>query len=343
MKPRYKRFIIFSVLVLIITILFKQISCWSAFYALSIYPVISRLLFGFSSVFPFSLYDVFVAMTIILLVVLVLLLFKKRLRKRVFWGVLAGSVWLYIAFYLLWGINYFAPGLSIRNNLPQVSYDSLRFDAFLKSYVSELNQSKTTVVDYSEVHLQSLIRTGYDSARVRYQLPALPPEARTKPMLFGRFYAAMGIRGYYGPFFGEAHVNPYYLPHEKGFVQVHELAHLGGITSEAEANLFAYLITTASTDSTLRFSGYYAILPYVLKNARAVLSESDFNGFVQQIDPDILNLYRESRIYWQHLYSQRLGQIQNSLYEIYLKGNNISSGTANYSEVVGLLIALREK
>ena len=38
-----------------------------------------------------------------------------------------------------------------------------------------------------------------------------------------------------------------------------------------------------------------------------------------------------------------LGEIQSAMYELYLKGNRISSGQKNYAEVIGLLLSLSEE
>lgn len=38
-------------------------------------------------------------------------------------------------------------------------------------------------------------------------------------------------------------------------------------------------------------------------------------------------------------YSPLIGNVQNWIYDLYLKGNKIESGRKNYSEVIGLLIS----
>ena len=115
-------------------------------------------------------------------------------------------------------------------------------------------------------------------------MPYFPSTMRTKNMLLSRFYASMGVRGYYSPFFAEAHVNPLFLEHERFPVKAHELAHLGGITSEAEANLIAYLIATNSDESEIQFDGNMFILSYVIRNARNFLPEEEYKHFLGRID-----------------------------------------------------------
>ncbi|MEG1585561.1 MAG: DUF3810 domain-containing protein [Bacteroidales bacterium] len=340
--PYKKQFFILGLSVLMI-FLFRAIPAWNSFYAQTFYPLTARILNRISSLVPFSIYDIFILIAVTALITGIITLFLKTYRKRAFFALLVGLGWIYVAFYVLWGINYFAPDFSTRNELRQESFDPVQFGDFLDDYVKQLNGSYTPVQIHTSAQTDSLIHEAYQKIKDTYLFPALPASGHSKKMLFGKLYAAMGIRGYYGPFFAEAHINPLFLPHEQAAVQAHELGHLAGITSEAEANLFAYLVTTASSDSAFRFSGYYSILPYVLQNARTNLSESDFRQFVANIDPQIRDLYTQSRQHWRNLYSDRLGAVQDWFYEAYLKGNNIPSGTANYSEVIGLLIATRRK
>ena len=49
-----------------------------------------------------------------------------------------------------------------------------------------------------------------------------------------------------------------------------------------------------------------------------------------------------TRKLWREKYNPGMGQIQHQVYNAYLKGNQVSSGTKNYSEVIGLLMSLQE-
>lgn len=328
---------------ILLVILFQRVASLNRIYTQHIYPFIQKVLNGFSSIFPFSLYDVFIVVAIVALLVGIVCLFRHETRKLAFQSIILGLGWIYVAFYMVWGINYFSPGFLQRNKMEAPQFNEAEFKILLNNYVDSLNANFTSIPNYTEHQLDNLIRNSEKQVRETWNFPSLPTTASAKSMLFGRIYAAMGIRGYYGPFFGEAHVNPYYLPHERAAVTAHELGHLAGITSEAEANLYAYLITTNSDNQAVRFSGYYSVLPYMLSNAYRTLPEQEYNEWVERINPRIRALYRESRQHWQELYSQRLGAIQSYLYELYLTNNNIPTGQANYSEVVGLLMALQQR
>ena len=165
---------------------------------------------------------------------------------------------------------------------------------------------------------------------------------RVKTMLFTPFISMVGVTGSMGPFFCEFTLNGDLLPVNYPATYAHELAHLLGITSEAEANFYAYQVCTRSEAMGIRFSGYFSILGHVLGNAQRLLSEEEYTQLFKRIRPEIIELAKENQAYWAAKYSPVVGAVQEWIYDLYLKGNKIESGRQNYSEVVGLLISYRE-
>lgn len=161
-------------------------------------------------------------------------------------------------------------------------------------------------------------------------------------MLFTPFISMVGVTGSMGPFFCEFTLNGDLLPSQYPATYAHELAHLLGITSEAEANFYAYQVCTRSQVQAIRFSGYLSILSHVLGNARQLMEEEEYTVLTDRIRPEIKTLYAQNRAYWLEKYSPLIGSIQDFIYDLYLKGNRIQSGRKNYSEVIGLLISYEE-
>lgn len=158
-------------------------------------------------------------------------------------------------------------------------------------------------------------------------------------MLFTPLISMVGVSGSMGPFFCEFTLNGDLPPSQYPATYTHELAHLLGITSEAEANFYAYEVCTRSQVESIRFSGYFSILSHVLGNARRLLTEEEYTELFNRIRPEIIELARSNQTYWMAKYSPLIGNIQNWIYDLYLKGNKIESGRKNYSEVIGLLIS----
>ena len=122
------------------------------------------------------------------------------------------------------------------------------------------------------------------------------------------------------------------LPCQFHFVYVHEYSHLLGVSSEDEANFWDYMICTHSDDPVLRYVGYYGLLPYVVINASRALPEEDYRQFVSSINLAVIAMYNSQREYWNSL--------QSAFYDAFLKGNKVTSGTANYLEVIDMVISL---
>lgn len=98
-----------------------------------------------------------------------------------------------------------------------------------------------------------------------------------------------------GPFFCEFTLNGDLLPVNYPATYAHELAHLLGITSEAEANFYAYQICTRSEAMGIRFSGYFSILGHVLGNAQRLLPEEEYTRLLNASDRKLSNWLRITR------------------------------------------------
>lgn len=255
-------------------------------------------------------------------------------------------LWVYVWFYLAWGLNYSQPRLLQRMNIKPVEYTQTTFNRFIDKYVKELNeayilwQKNPNCKNELKVIVKEEIPNIYSCLSDSLQIHS-PQHSflRPKTMIFSNFIASVGVSGYMGPFFSEFHLNSNLLPIDYPAVYAHEMAHLLGISSEAEANFYAYQICTRSKNVSIRFSGYFFVMGYVLRNARMVMTDMQFDRLKKMINPRIKRLYNYHHYYWTALYSPTLGAIQNKLYELYLKGNKIENGQKNYSQVVGLLIS----
>ena len=70
-----------------------------------------------------------------------------------------------------------------------------------------------------------------------------------------------------------------------------------------------------------------------------LMDEEEYKELFNRIRPEIIELAKSNQEYWTEKYSPLIGDIQDWIYDLYLKGNKIQSGRKNYSEVVGLLIS----
>ena len=314
-------------------------------YAQSVYPVISHFLSSFSKLMPFAIGDLFIFLSVLGLLFnpIRARYIQKKKWKQILLNEMEYLLWIYAWFYLAWGLNYSQKNFYQRTEIPYTAYTPEIFQEFVDDYITQLNRSYTPVNSIN----QDLIRE--ETVRIYHQLSDSlgvnrPPHEhpRVKTMLFTPFISMVGVTGSMGPFFCEFTLNGDLLPVNYPATYAHELAHLLGITSEAEANFYAYQICTRSEAMGIRFSGYFSILGHVLGNAQRLLPEEKYTRLFKRIRPEIIELAKNNQAYWAAKYSPVVGAVQDLIYDLYLKGNKIESGRQNYSEVVGLLISYQE-
>ena len=338
------RYLILGILILLV-VLAQWIPEWGIIYARHIYPVIGYSLSSFSRLIPFAIGDLFIALSIagIILYPVYARCFLKKKWKRIWLNDLEYLLWIYVWFYLAWGLNYSGPNFYQRTHIPYVAYTPDNFQRFLNDYVSKLNAS---YVDVTSINVPLVCREsvrGYE--QISDTLGVHKPfhqHPRVKTMLFTPLISMVGVSGSMGPFFCEFTLNGDLPPSQYPSTYAHELAHLLGISSEAEANFYAYQVCTRSQSQGIRFCGYFSVLNHVFINARHLLSEEDYTKLVGKIRPEIIELAKQNYDLWMSKYSPFIGDIQDRIYDLYLKGNKIESGRKNYSEVVGLLISYNE-
>lgn len=312
------------------------------FYAQKIYPHTARLLSAFSDCLPFSLGDVFILVGCTGILVYACVPFRHIRFKTRLLHIFFFLGWIYVWFYFAWGLNYFREDFYHRNRVAFVRYSPESFKEFLQEYVLRLNSDYVSDVlpDTAEIRKDIAKQYAGIASRFGLNLPAGIP--REKNMLFSPFISKVGVSGYMGPFFNEFHLNAELLPEEYPAVYAHELAHRLNVASEAEANFYAWLTCTRSSLPAVRYSGHFLIFGYVARNAAYLLTQEEYEDFIRSVRPEIIEQYKAHQTYWRKKYSPFIGNIQNRLYNLFLKSNRISSGTKNYSEVIGLIMSWRQ-
>ncbi len=259
-KIRFKKWWLLPVSALLTFILTEILSANPAFvekyYSRKLYPFMAEIFSQISVLLPFSLDDIFYIFLIstgfILLILVTLRRISFKTAGKVVVNVLAV---VYILFYFLWGFNYYRPKLEKRLGLDEQNPRHGEFVRVFKDVIEDCNESYAVYNQSDLVNVDSMVEQSYrnlaDVLRINY-----PGGLRkAKNITFSRFFAQAGISGYYGPFFNEVHVNSNNLPVEYPFVLAHEKAHQFGITSEAEANFYAWLVCTESSSKQLQYSG----------------------------------------------------------------------------------------
>lgn len=311
-------------------------------YAREVYPSLSSALSAISSLFPFPLEEILIVGLILWLILAPIWKRKKGICwRRILLRQAEMLAWVYVWFYLGWGLNYFRYNIYTRLQTPPVAYEEQHFKDFLSDYTQRLNDTYQPRTEIDTDSLKQYIAAFYAHQPAVYGLTKPKEWQEPKAFLFYTLYSKVGVLGSMGPFFAEARLNADLPGVQYPFTYAHEFSHLLGVSNEAEANYWAYRACTESPCPSLQYCGYFGLLPYVLSNASHLLSKADFEAWLQTIRPEVKEQYNEKNRYWKARYSPLVGRAQDYLYNLFLKGNQIPSGKKNYAEVIGLLLSLQ--
>lgn len=205
-------------------------------------------------------------------------------------------------------ISYLSDGSSIR----PYGYDEM-IDRILASYD-----------DFCADEKHSFIRTFSSSP---------------KRLASSKIFTYTHISGVYSFITGEANINLNYPDFIRPFTVAHELAHQRGIAKEEEANMIAFLICINSSDDYIRYSGYTAMLQYLMDALHAAdqkLESAAYAEFIPMTYRQEMKAYSEFfRPYAQSTASKVVSAVNST----YLNSQGEKKGTASYGLVVDLAVA----
>lgn len=305
-------------------------------YSQGVYPVIGSLLSRISSLFPFSVWDIFWTLLIVVIIAGLVAVFLRKLNGlKYILRVIQTVAIMYSALYFLWGFNYFRQDISTRLGWQKNKPDEIVFRRILDTIIVTVNKSYSDrgEADYSA--LNKLVDESYKQNSSDLKIEYRGGATRPKKMVYSSIIAKVGLSGYFGPFFNEVNLNSKILPMDYPFVLAHEVAHKTGISSEAEANLVSFVICTSSEDNRLKYSAGILLLIYFLNDAYNL---PDYETLKSKVDKRVLEDISFRRKYYMALQNKTLEKVAEAANDAYLKANHIKSGVKNYDQVVSLAI-----
>jgi hypothetical protein len=244
----------------------------------------------------------------------------------------------YLAFLLLWGLNYRRQPLA----------DKLQF--------AGANVSATGARALATVALEH-VNTLYGGAH-RADAPAIPESGRLanafgrvqrelggsrlavpgrpKHTLLDFYFQRSAVDGMTDPYFLESLVTRDLLPFETPFVVAHEWSHLAGYADEGEANFVGWLTCLRGGDPE-RYSGWLFLYGELLY----AVSPADRAQLTERLDPGPRNDRRAIVDRVRRHFSARVSAVGWTVYDRYLKANHVEAGTASYAEVIRLALGAR--
>lgn len=319
---------IITILIVLVVKYFPEIT--DVFYGYGLYPIIRSLLDLILILLPFSL--------LLLFILLVLLLLVSNIRKRSFRGVLNLAGWLIVAFYWLWGFNYFKSTLNENLNLEVLSIDLDQRETLIQTTLQHAivlsNQiSEIAPLDPNKLNNEIISACGKTATRIDgITISKTTPVAMFPKSLFLR----IGITGMYFPFTGQAHYEPLLGNISLPFTLAHEWFHAAGVAPESEANFLAYISLTNSNTDHLIYAAEMNLLIELLIFYK--LTEPDKyqyyrDQFTSKMDIDLKNrnaLYQK--------YTNVLSQKSDVVINQYLKMQN-QEGVSDYHRLADWVVA----
>lgn len=316
-------------------------------YSEFFYKHLSIVLRTISGVFPFSLGDVLYVLLILFSFYLLFKYFKslkasnfnKRLLYLMPLQVLNTGLILYIAFKLLWGLNYSRPSVAEQLKIGNEKYNPEQLVALGRLLIKKINTVQTERLkvqvpaqqQYTTSELEKLASAAYHHMEFKnplftYRQPALKKVFNTLVI------TKIGLEGYYNPISGEANVNMRIPAHGLPFVACHEIAHQLGIGREDEANLMGYLVAINSKDVNFRYAGYYSVLRSVLFEIR-FKSPEFYEQLIETINPETKLDFKRDKAFWMKYNSDMYAYMDVAL-DSFLKLNNQKKGINSYQDIV---------
>ena len=163
-----------------------------------------------------------------------------------------------------------------------------------------------------------------------------------KELGWAGMYTSMGIAGVTMPFTGEAAVNPTTPAATMPFTICHEMAHRMCIAPERDANLAAFLATTANSDLLYQYSGYFMAFRYCYNSLSSISTSTAANACNQLYAGINENMRRDLESYWaycQEFIDDDASEFANSVNDTYIQASGDESGVKSYGEVTDLLLS----
>jgi hypothetical protein len=309
------------------------------FYSSTLFPRIQSVATTLSNRTSLAWFD----LLILAVVTAVLVLCARDISTR---GVARGTVRIvirlvtvsaavYVAFAVMWGLNYRRPGLRSKVPFDASRVNDARAAALARETVTRVNDL------YDDAHAEGwrpagaidpTLAASFTQALRDVKLPTAVV-GRPKRSLLDLYFRRAGVAGMTDPFFLETLVASDILPFERPHVVAHEWAHLAGVTDEGEANFVGWLACVRAP-APQAYSGwlflYGELLDRLPRHTAQEVSASLGTGPRADLDAIRRRYLREV--------SPRISTAGWQIYDGYLKANHVEAGTRSYGEVVTLIL-----
>lgn len=308
-------------------------------YSNGLFLIVQRAMTRASNLAPFALLDILIVAVLGAWIAAVVSDVRRSggRRLRAAGGIVLRTVALasvlYLAFLILWGLNY--------RRVPLV--DKLQFDAVAVSPDAARALAITAAgranALYDRAHapdVRSEIEGGFAQAQRALGSARLAVAGRPKTTLLDLYFRRAAVDGMTDPYFLETLVSGDLLPFERPFVVAHEWSHLAGYADEGDANFVGWLTCVRGSDSD-QYSGWLFLYGEMLGSVAA----ADRAGVAARLADGPRADRRAIADRVRRNVSPRVSSAGWRVYDRYLKANRVEAGAASYAQVVRLALGVR--
>ena len=342
-KKKYIKYIIsLSILIVLFVILmiFRTNSSLSDFFCLNVSSKLVFLIGSFSSLLPFSLFEVvFLGLCITLLLFVVLLItsliknrkvFIKRLFNLLLFILIICDVYIAVC-----GVSYQRSEIELPFYEGEVT--STLVDETISYYLDDYNKLASSFSQdekgvskcpYSFKELAIIMQE--ECKRLNDFDYYYSFTARPKGTWFSSILSELQITGVDFPLTCEANINNKMPTIDLPFTMAHEIAHLKGVMREDDANTVALYVCITSDVDYVRYSGYFHGFSRLLE-IKAFTNNKEYKEILKKINQQIYVDNADYNKYFEE--HDLLEKISTFVNDIYLSINGQKEGTNSYNDV----------
>jgi hypothetical protein len=315
------------------------------YYSTSVFPVLQRGMTAVSNLGSVAFLDVWLALAV--------LWFLWRTWRAVsaarrvgwtrpvtFWLIrmVAAGAGVYLAFLLLWGLNYRRVPITGKARFDQSRVTAEAARALALSAVDHANALYPNAhsTDAGGPLIDPTLAAGFEDAQraLGIQRPARP--GRPKLSILDVYFTRAGVEGMTDPFFLETLVAGDLLPFERPQVIAHEWSHLAGFANEGEASFVGWLTCMRASDPA-QYSGWLFLYGEVAGELKPTERAEVAGRLADGPRADLRAIADRVRRHVRPVVANAGWRV----YDRYLKANRVDAGVRSYGEVVRLVLGVR--
>ena len=311
-------------------------------YADWLYPILQANLTSLSNRSPIALFDVAIAIFILIAIGIWSWSIRMARRKQVIRSLWRGFVAtltllavVYLWFLASWGLNYARPPLesTMKYDASRITPEAVR--ALAEYSIDRANQTHAAghaagfpaINDSPQALVDALHQVEKELGRPRPTVIATP-----KWSVFSPFYRASGVSGQLGPFFLETLLNPDLTGPERPAVLAHEWAHLSGYAPESDAS-FVGLLAALRAGPAAEYSAWLDLVSESVNQLQPVTQRLVLQKLAQGPRDDQAAIRERLKAL-----VRPVEKVAWSSYDRMLKSQGVEEGVKSYSRVIQLLI-----